>query len=245
MELASVADLRDARSAATAEELEDLETDLLAGFVLARASSGMADGTVRHGVMHLEQIRNWLGRRLWTMQPRDADRFFGDALKGAALTRSWSRQSPTDLSCRKRSCTSTVRPTIFLTLGANVLFRNLSSANDRRALKLRERRLRRGAAVATITALPTPAWALSGSEEGENTGVSAETVELDAITPEQLSALREKRQATSELTTRFRRVSGRNITTVAAPEPLTFKIPAARDMTIHGQRSRTRAGRPR
>lgn len=91
-----MADLRDARSAATAEELEDLETDLLAGFVLARASSGMADGTVRHGVMHLEQIRNWLGRRLWTMQPRDADRFFGDALKGAALTRSWSRQSPTD-----------------------------------------------------------------------------------------------------------------------------------------------------
>jgi hypothetical protein len=63
----AVAELRSARSAETPEDLEDLETDLLAGFVLARASAGMADATVRHDLMYLEQVRTWLGRPLWTM----------------------------------------------------------------------------------------------------------------------------------------------------------------------------------
>lgn len=80
----AVADLRTARRAESDEELAALETDLLAGFVLARASAGMADVTVRHDVMYLEQIRAWLGRPLWTMQPTDADRFFGEALRTAA-----------------------------------------------------------------------------------------------------------------------------------------------------------------
>jgi integrase/recombinase XerD len=39
--LAVVRDLRDARHAATAEEIADYETDVLAGFVLARASAGV------------------------------------------------------------------------------------------------------------------------------------------------------------------------------------------------------------
>lgn len=84
MSPAAVADLRTARLMETAEDLEDLETDLLAGFVLARASAGMADVTIRHDLMYLEQIRTWLGRPLWTMQPADADRFFGQALRTAA-----------------------------------------------------------------------------------------------------------------------------------------------------------------
>jgi site-specific recombinase XerD len=79
-----VSQLRAARPAESAEELEDLETDLLAGFVLARASAGMADVTIRHDLMYLEQIRTWLDRPLWTMQPADADRFFGQALRTAA-----------------------------------------------------------------------------------------------------------------------------------------------------------------
>jgi site-specific recombinase XerD len=80
----SVVSLREARQPEAPEGLEDLETDLLAGFVLARASAGMADVTIRHDVMYLEQIRTWLQRPLWTMQPEDADRFFGEALRSAA-----------------------------------------------------------------------------------------------------------------------------------------------------------------
>lgn len=52
--LAAVRDLRDVRPPATAEELEQFETDLLAGFVLARASAGLADGTIRGDVGHGE-----------------------------------------------------------------------------------------------------------------------------------------------------------------------------------------------
>jgi site-specific recombinase XerD len=81
---AAVSELRTARPAESQEDLEDLETDLLAGFVLARASAGLADVTIRHDLMYLEQIRAWLDRPLWTMQPADADRFFGEALRTAA-----------------------------------------------------------------------------------------------------------------------------------------------------------------
>jgi hypothetical protein len=36
--------------------LADFETDVLAGFVLARASAGLTDATVRGDVGHLEQV---------------------------------------------------------------------------------------------------------------------------------------------------------------------------------------------
>jgi hypothetical protein len=38
------------------------ETDVLAGFVLARASAGLADSTVRNDTGHLDLIRDWFGR---------------------------------------------------------------------------------------------------------------------------------------------------------------------------------------
>ena len=38
------------------------ETDVLAGFVLARAAAGLADVTIRSDVSHLEQLRAWFGR---------------------------------------------------------------------------------------------------------------------------------------------------------------------------------------
>src|SRR5664279_5870425 len=63
---AAVSELWTARPAESQEDLEDLETDLLAGFVLARASAGLADVTIRHDLMYLEQIRAWLDRPLWT-----------------------------------------------------------------------------------------------------------------------------------------------------------------------------------
>ena len=82
MVLAAVADLRERRAPASAEELEAFEVDLMAGFVLARASAGMADGTIRADVVNLEQVRAWFGRPLWEMEPSDADAYLGKVLRG-------------------------------------------------------------------------------------------------------------------------------------------------------------------
>ncbi|MFE2023918.1 hypothetical protein ACFW9V_01940 [Streptomyces hygroscopicus] len=54
---AAVRDLREFRDPVSAEEPEQFETDVLAGFVLARASAGLADGTIRGDVGHLDQSR--------------------------------------------------------------------------------------------------------------------------------------------------------------------------------------------
>ena len=83
MALALVHGLREHRATASAEELSDLETDVLAGFVLARASAGLADSTIRNDTGHLELIRDWFGRPLWEMQPADADAYFGKVLREA------------------------------------------------------------------------------------------------------------------------------------------------------------------
>ncbi|MDN3294997.1 site-specific integrase [Streptomyces ficellus] len=79
--LAVVRDLREHWTPASAEELERFETDVLSGFVLARASAGLADGTIRGDVGHLDQIRTWFGRPLWDMEPADADVYFGKVLR--------------------------------------------------------------------------------------------------------------------------------------------------------------------
>ena len=55
MSLAVVRDLREARVPAGPDELAAFETDMLAGFVLARAAAGLADNTIRSDVLHLEQ----------------------------------------------------------------------------------------------------------------------------------------------------------------------------------------------
>ena len=84
MSLAVVRDLREARAPAGPDELAAFETDVLAGFVLARAAAGLADATIRSDVLHLEQVRAWFGRPLWDMEPADADAYFGTVLRGAA-----------------------------------------------------------------------------------------------------------------------------------------------------------------
>ncbi|MFK4299879.1 integrase [Arthrobacter sp. GAS37] len=83
MVLAVVRDLRDHRMRATVDELVDFETDVLAGFVLARASAGLVDSTIRNDTNHLELIRDWFGRPLWEMQPADADAYFGKVIREA------------------------------------------------------------------------------------------------------------------------------------------------------------------
>jgi hypothetical protein len=57
---------------------------VLAGFVLARASAGLADSTIRNDVGNLDQVRTWFERPLWDMEPADADVYFGKVLRGAA-----------------------------------------------------------------------------------------------------------------------------------------------------------------
>ncbi len=84
LSLAVVRDLRDARAPAGPDELAAFETDILAGFVLARAAAGLADATIRSDVLHLEQLRAWFGRPLWDMEPADADAYFGTVLRAAA-----------------------------------------------------------------------------------------------------------------------------------------------------------------
>lgn len=84
--LALVHDLREQRSLATDEELADFETDLLSGFVLARASAGLVDSTIRSDVNHLGLIRSWFDRPLWEMQPADVDAYFGKVLRAAGAS---------------------------------------------------------------------------------------------------------------------------------------------------------------
>jgi hypothetical protein len=81
LNLAVVRDLREGRSPATPEDLADFETDVLAGFVLARAAAGLADGTIRSDVAHLDQLRAWFDRTLWEMEPADADAYSGKVLR--------------------------------------------------------------------------------------------------------------------------------------------------------------------
>ena len=83
MALAAVRDLREHRVPASEDELADFETDVLAGFVLARASAGLTDSTIRNDANHLDLIRDWFGRPLWEMQPTDADTYFGKVLRNA------------------------------------------------------------------------------------------------------------------------------------------------------------------
>jgi len=95
--LAVVRDLREVRLPATAEVLEQFEVDVLAGFVLARASAGVTDGTIRGEIGQLDQTRAWFGRALWEMEPSDADAYFGRVMRrspsGTRLARSQALRS--------------------------------------------------------------------------------------------------------------------------------------------------------
>jgi hypothetical protein len=109
--LAVVRDLREQRVPAGPEELADFETDVLAGFVLARASAGLADGTIRGDVGHLEQVRTWFGKPLWDMEPPDADAYFGRMLKGAAKGTRLARSQALTRTFSSWSCGTRSRST--------------------------------------------------------------------------------------------------------------------------------------
>ena len=61
MGLSVVRDLREVRAAAGPEEIERFETDVFAGFVLARCAAGLSDNTIRSDVSHLEQGADLVG----------------------------------------------------------------------------------------------------------------------------------------------------------------------------------------
>jgi hypothetical protein len=71
---------------ATQEDREAFETDVLAGYVLARAAAGIADSTISNDMIDLQQIRDWFGRPLWEMEPPDADAYFGRVTRDLAPT---------------------------------------------------------------------------------------------------------------------------------------------------------------
>nr|WP_241831272.1 site-specific integrase [Parafrankia soli] len=81
--LAAVRDLRELRAPASEEELAGFELEVLSGFVLARASAGLTDSTIRNDTNHLDLIRTWFAQPLWEMQPADTDLYFGKALRDA------------------------------------------------------------------------------------------------------------------------------------------------------------------
>ena len=104
MTLALVRDLREQRPLATDEQVAEFETDLLAGFVLARASAGLADSTIRNDTNHLELIRDWFGRPLWEMQPTDADAYFGKVLREARPATRTGRAAALSVFSSSSSC---------------------------------------------------------------------------------------------------------------------------------------------
>ena len=69
MTLALLRDMRELREPSGAEDIEAFETDVLAGFVLARVSAGLADSTIRNDTGHLDLIRDWFGRVLRDARP--------------------------------------------------------------------------------------------------------------------------------------------------------------------------------
>jgi site-specific recombinase XerD len=75
--LAVVRDLREVSAVLTPEDRAAFETDVLAGFVLARAAAGISDTTIYNDLIDLQQIRDWFGRPLWEMAASDADAYFG------------------------------------------------------------------------------------------------------------------------------------------------------------------------
>ena len=77
-------DLREARAAAGPDELAAFETDVLAGFVLARAAAGLADATIVSDVVASGTDAGLVRRPLWEMEPADADAYFGKVLRNAA-----------------------------------------------------------------------------------------------------------------------------------------------------------------
>lgn len=83
MSVAVVRDLRPQLRLETPEEAAAFEQDLLAEFVLARSSAGIADSTIRADIAAVVELREWFGRPLWEITAKDLDGYFGRHLREA------------------------------------------------------------------------------------------------------------------------------------------------------------------
>jgi site-specific recombinase XerD len=105
--LAAVRDIRPQLRLETPDEVGAFEQDLLAEFVLARASAGITDTTISADVAAVVGLREWFGRPLWELAARDLDRFFGaDQRAMAPGTKVRKAESPLDEVNRPRGGTS-------------------------------------------------------------------------------------------------------------------------------------------
>lgn len=85
MSLGVVRDLRSPRMLETAEDARDYQEHLLAEYVLARAAHGVLDATIRQDVASVDEFLSWAAVWAWEIEPRHADKFLGDALRGRAV----------------------------------------------------------------------------------------------------------------------------------------------------------------
>ena len=75
MGLAVVRSLDAPRSLQSVQEQEDFEQELVDQFLLAAVGAGMGDAMVNENRSVIFEFARFLGRPLWTAQPRDADAF--------------------------------------------------------------------------------------------------------------------------------------------------------------------------
>ena len=102
MTLAVVRDLRPVQTLTTPDEVDAYEQDLLASFVLARASAGTSDRTISLDTSVLVTVREWFGRPWWELAPSDMDRYFGRHMRGKCPVSSITRHGPlAELRCLK------------------------------------------------------------------------------------------------------------------------------------------------
>jgi site-specific recombinase XerD len=73
--LAVVRSLDAPRSVESSQEREDFEQELVDQFLLAAVGAGVGDSTVNENRAVIFEFARFLGRPLWTAQPRDADAF--------------------------------------------------------------------------------------------------------------------------------------------------------------------------
>lgn len=83
--LAVVRDIRSPRSLDSADDAAAYQEDLLAEYVLARSAHGVMDATVRGDLAAVGEFLDWVGRPVWQVTARDADRFLAEAQRGKAV----------------------------------------------------------------------------------------------------------------------------------------------------------------
>lgn len=92
MTLAVVRSLGNARPLRSASDFEDFEQELIDQFALAASAGGTTDGSIAQQRSVLFAFARFLGRRLWTATPDDADRFLSHQRTTLRLAHNTVRQ---------------------------------------------------------------------------------------------------------------------------------------------------------